>query len=357
MAIIASIFVESRYGVNVKGSLKALARNRSGINRENFNPMLNFEEALEKIKRLLCGQNVFQAKKILFVVDEMDRCLPEYAIRVLNRLHHICENTPFILVLAVNREELLGSINLVYGRILAKDEFGERYLHRFIDVSYELGEGAFADDELALWNNFIDGFDLECVDKAFFAKFCKNALFDLSIRVKKKVVQRVMDIHGLVSSKDNDTKMSLAVLCAELLFYRFRIAKEYGYLKLKKGPFMDPSESTSMSNEKDCPDLSAEQEVFSIAFADDDDKAGLRIYYALTNMLVTELKESEAEFYDIPLDCPANRVKALFAQPPLPRDYADEAEGFYCSDPSEMYKLELATFRNFKTTLWIAGKK
>ena len=354
---IVSSFVESKCGVNVKDVLNAMASSGLAIASENFNPMLNFEEALEKIKTLLSEQDVFQAKKILFVVDELDRCLPEYAIKVLNRLHHICENTRFILVMAINREELLGSINLAYGRLLVKDEFGERYLNRFIDASYELGEGLFADDELALWNKFIDGFNLECVGKEFFAKFCKNALSDLSIREKKTIVQRVMDAHRLVSGRDNDKKMSLAVLCAELLFYRFRIAKKYGYLKILKGPFMDPIESATKPIESDAPSPELEENVFSIAFAADDDRSGLETYNSLTNMLVTELKKGGAEYYDIPLDGPANRVKALFAQPPLHGDYRDEAEGFHCSDTSEMYKLELATFREFKTILWSSRKK
>lgn len=354
---IVSSFVESKCGVNVKDILNAMASSGLAIANENFNPMLNFEEALEKIKTLLSEQDVFQAKKILFVVDELDRCLPEYAIKVLNRLHHICENSRFILVLAINREELLGSINLAYGRILIKDEFGERYLNRFIEASYELGEGLFADKELALWSNFVDGFNPEYIDKAFFAKFCKNALLDLSIREKKRIIQRVIDAHRLVSNRDYDGKMSLAVLCAELLFYRFRIAKEYGYLKLKKGPFANPCESMMIPAENDTPSSQLEENVFSIAFAADDDKSGLGIYYDLTNMLITGLKEGETESYDIPLDSPANRVKALFAQPPLHGDYRDEAEGFYCSDTSEMYKLELATFRKFKIILWSTRRK
>ena len=38
-------------------------------------------------------------KPIIVVVDELDRCVPEYAVKVLERLHHLFENQPNIIVL------------------------------------------------------------------------------------------------------------------------------------------------------------------------------------------------------------------------------------------------------------------
>ena len=38
-------------------------------------------------------------KTIIFVVDELDRCLPEYSIKVLERLHHVFEKTSNIQVI------------------------------------------------------------------------------------------------------------------------------------------------------------------------------------------------------------------------------------------------------------------
>ena len=53
---------------------------------------------------------------IILIVDELDRCLPEYAIKVLERLHHICNEIPVIQILAINKKSLADSISKVYGK-------------------------------------------------------------------------------------------------------------------------------------------------------------------------------------------------------------------------------------------------
>jgi Cdc6-like AAA superfamily ATPase len=53
---------------------------------------------------------------IIVVVDELDRCLPEYAIKVLERLHHIfngMENTQVIL--SVDYDQLENTVKTIFG--------------------------------------------------------------------------------------------------------------------------------------------------------------------------------------------------------------------------------------------------
>ena len=58
--------------------------------------MLPLENALKQIKDVIT--KISEELNIVLFVDELDRCLPEYAIKVLERLHHICNEMPIIQI-------------------------------------------------------------------------------------------------------------------------------------------------------------------------------------------------------------------------------------------------------------------
>ena len=78
---------------------------------------------------------------LVFIIDELDRCRPTFAIELLERVKHIFDTPNIVFVFGINREELTKSLRSVYGEI----EAGE-YLRRFFDMEFVLPEadpGAF----------------------------------------------------------------------------------------------------------------------------------------------------------------------------------------------------------------------
>ncbi len=74
--------------------------------------------------------------RILFFVDELDRCRPTYAIQLLERIKHLFDVEKLIFVLSMDREQLAHSVKGVYGA----DMDATGYLQRFIDLEYALPE-------------------------------------------------------------------------------------------------------------------------------------------------------------------------------------------------------------------------
>lgn len=76
-------------------------------------------------------------KPLIFIVDELDRCRPDYAVEVLEKIKHFFSIKGIVFVLSIDKEQLSNSIRGHYGsdRINA-----EEYLRRFIDVEYLLPE-------------------------------------------------------------------------------------------------------------------------------------------------------------------------------------------------------------------------
>ena len=72
---------------------------------------------------------------LVFVIDELDRCRPTFAIELLERVKHIFDIPGMVFVLGINRDELCSSIRSVYGDIDA-----DVYLRRFFDMEFLLPE-------------------------------------------------------------------------------------------------------------------------------------------------------------------------------------------------------------------------
>jgi hypothetical protein len=71
---------------------------------------------------------------IVLFVDELDRCRPDYAIRVLERIRHLFAVPGISFVLGMNREQLGHAIKAVYGS--GFDSVA--YLERLLDVGFRL---------------------------------------------------------------------------------------------------------------------------------------------------------------------------------------------------------------------------
>ena len=72
-------------------------------------------------------------KPLLFIVDELDRCRPTYAIELLERIKHLFNVPHLVFIVGVDLCQLEKSVKAVYGDIDAND-----YLHRFFDVELRL---------------------------------------------------------------------------------------------------------------------------------------------------------------------------------------------------------------------------
>lgn len=69
-------------------------------------------------------------------IDELDRCRPDYAIRLLEGIKHLFGVPGLHFVVATNLTELAHSVRAVYGSGFS----AERYLKRFFDMEYSLPE-------------------------------------------------------------------------------------------------------------------------------------------------------------------------------------------------------------------------
>lgn len=158
---LVSGFIKSKLGVDIKFIEDAIDKGTEGLSKiasdciEEHNKK---KETLRAFKLELerYAISVSEDRPILFVVDELDRCNPHYAIKCLERIKHLFSVDNIIFILSVDRKQLCNSIKGAYGN---NDFNADDYLQRFINFTYDLPSGEMKSiTEMALKRfNFIPG--------------------------------------------------------------------------------------------------------------------------------------------------------------------------------------------------------
>ncbi|NPD48167.1 P-loop NTPase fold protein [Lentimicrobium sp. S6] len=91
-----------------------------------------FKEELKKYVDEFSGDKPF-----VFIIDELDRCRPNYAVEVLEQIKHIFSIEGIVFVLSIDKTQLGHAVRGVYG---SESIDADEYLKRFIDLEYSLPE-------------------------------------------------------------------------------------------------------------------------------------------------------------------------------------------------------------------------
>lgn len=116
---------------------------------------LEKRDAKNKLKEFLgelaADVRAATGQPLVFIIDELDRCRPTFAIELLERVKHIFDVRNIVFVFGINRGELTKSLRSIYGEI----EAGE-YLRRFFDYEFVLRDA----DPVAFCTHLMQKFGL-----------------------------------------------------------------------------------------------------------------------------------------------------------------------------------------------------
>lgn len=130
-------------------------------------------------------------KPIIFFVDELDRCSPSYAVKVLERIKHLFSIPNIVFVLSVDKKQLCNAIKGYYG---SESLDAENYLKRFIDIEYNLPEPSYEDFCNYLYDKFEIGTYINNLEYGNNYKSFSIKLFQhnkLSLRQMEKIYSHV----------------------------------------------------------------------------------------------------------------------------------------------------------------------
>lgn len=114
---------------------KPISNAISSLKECDFLDVIRKHEDLETIIKKFFDEVLFEkAEQLIIFLDELDRCRPSYAVKLLERIEHYFINDRITFVFSVNLEQLQHTIKNFYGN----DFDACRYLDRFFDLRLSL---------------------------------------------------------------------------------------------------------------------------------------------------------------------------------------------------------------------------
>lgn len=208
----AKEFVKNKIGIDlvqVYEDIKEEGEARHEKEKE-FDTLFAFNSTLNSVREQI--RNLAEYKTVVIVVDELDRCLPSYAIKILERLHHMFEGIEnVLLIVAVDSNQLEQSIREIYGDTVDT----ERYLKKFISFRYKVGVGETQKSVMEKFEEYFGSFsNYSDIDETL-VEFLR--LSELDIRTIEKIVEKCKLVHGLVCEREVSSSVLLyEIMCAIL---------------------------------------------------------------------------------------------------------------------------------------------
>ncbi|MGE4265984.1 MAG: P-loop NTPase fold protein [Deferribacterales bacterium] len=157
----------------------------------------DFKNILEKYAEKVKTETGFP---LIFFIDELDRCRPDYAVELLESVKHLFYVKNIFFVLSVDYKQLSNSIKTLYGYKMDS----ERYLKRFINVLFHL-----SNDNI---KNYLSLFDTR---DYLNTQYCKNFKLDfkeyiIALNLNPRDVQRLFEMLDLIYKVNTDKE----ILCS-----------------------------------------------------------------------------------------------------------------------------------------------
>lgn len=151
------------------------------------------KDAMIAFKELLSDLTSKTEAPIVIVVDELDRCRPDYALTVLEIVKHFFSVPKVHFILGVNGQALENSVKARYGG----DIDAERYLRKFINLSFSLPK---------------------VIDRRNGAQaivtYASQASSEMAL--PKKVSERIINLLGLVARKEDVSLRDVGKILARI---------------------------------------------------------------------------------------------------------------------------------------------
>lgn len=201
------------------------------------NAMKEFRDMLKAFVKANRDENKQgeEINSLIIVIDELDRCRPDYALSVLEIIKHLFNVKGVQFILGVNLEALGHSVSKRYGEKIDS----ERYLRRFVNIIFELPTNTNnSTDKVAVVEYARKICQRMKVYKKLGEALCEEIeLAASSNKIQVRDVGTIFSRAALVSSKISEISFVYAKIIACLLVSS--IVNKFVYKKFLNGSIME----------------------------------------------------------------------------------------------------------------------
>lgn len=203
---------------NIKSLLKGL--DSSGI------------EDYKKYKKLIDGFkqsfNVgITTPKRVIIVDELDRCKPNYAIEMLESIKHIFDIFNLTFIFLINKEQLKETVKNLYGCELRNED----YFEKFFDIQLKLPEIDIKDFIGIEYQSY--KYDIENLTEkgklnfekfmtSLFLKVLEKKYIDIEVKSVRQLRKSINKFNYLVKTFTEEEKRSLVLITGFIVYFIYK---------------------------------------------------------------------------------------------------------------------------------------
>lgn len=227
-------FVEEKSGIDISQIEQILKDGFASADKEweanhEFDPYFEFRKTLKGLRKVV--GKLTKEKTLLVIVDELDRCLPEYTIKVLERLHHVFDDVPNVqVILAVDKSQLGQIVENIYGTTTQV----ERYLAKFIDFEITLTCGEVNGALKERFPHYFSYFTYQMVTEQDVEAFITMILKGVDARGIGAIIEKSNLCHKMLWIEE---ECCSSILCIEVFL---ALLKHYGLKVSEAKSSFDP---------------------------------------------------------------------------------------------------------------------
>lgn len=210
---IANNYIKEQTGVDFQNAFETVLSGKAeGAESfeadHDYDYYFSFNKVMSKLMDLL--KTISESYTVVLLVDELDRCMPQYAVKVLERLHHLTEGgTNIITAISIDKAQLMTGIKKLFGF-----ENPEKYLEKFIHFEIELDFGTITERINEKYSDYIELFDKELFQFEESIEECMQLIFkNIDARKQEQLINKAMVAHKLLFADKKD----YCFMCMELL--------------------------------------------------------------------------------------------------------------------------------------------
>jgi len=173
---------------------------------DTFSLYQDRKAAMETLKKEIASFVSASEAKVFFLVDELDRCRPDYAISYLETIKHIFDIKGAVFLLAADRQQLENSAKTTFGQNLNFEEYYRKFIHREIMLP-KINESGYKQ----LSSNYVTYYLERESERHCFMKLENNQIGQISdligaLKLTPRQIQEVFRILGHILSTTEEKK-------------------------------------------------------------------------------------------------------------------------------------------------------
>ena len=195
---IAKPLIDTILNIIRKKIFVAIKGNQSVLGEEIFNDFTQREEIIEDIKKEIIAYMNESDKKIIIIVDELDRARPDYAIHFLEAVKHFFDIKGLCFLFTVNRDQLKETAKSLFGQGMDFDRYYQKFFKSQLQLP-ALYDCEYAAKPLPNFKNkhYPQGYVLLLPQKAPLLSFIKEHKAGIVENVEDEVIFSIAQLLAL----------------------------------------------------------------------------------------------------------------------------------------------------------------